>query len=672
MARFLFSAFADEASKDILEQIAACKENGITHIELRGVGGKNISDFSVEEAEELKKILDANGIGVSSIGSHYGKICIDDDFEPHFESFKNTVEVADILETEFIRIFSFYIDEDEKPEDYRDEVLARVGAMAKYAKSKGITCCHENERGIYGNVPERCLDMLSELKGFLGGIFDPANFIMDGVDTLAAYEMLEPYIDYMHIKDALAEDRIIVPAGEGDGHIEEILRRFARKDGPRFLSVEPHLKVFDGLKALEKTGDVAEKMRRFSYPSNRESFAAACSALHKLVEKVQPVRYGIIGIGNMGSSHLRYYLEGSLAEMRVTAVADINPERLEWAKEQLPSVLCYPTAEAMMDSGEVDAVVIATPHYFHPIYTMYALEKGLHALTEKPAGVYTKKVREANEAAAKSDKVYAIMYNQRTNCLYRKLRELVQGGEFGEIKRVNWIITNWYRTQAYYNSGGWRATWEGEGGGVLLNQCPHNLDLWQWICGMPSKILAFCHEGKWHDIEVEDDVTIYAEYPNGATGVFITSTGDAPGTNRLEITMDKGHIVCEDGKLKVYTLDVSTSEHCMNSPNGFGKPKGQWSEAETDGENPQHTGVLNAFAANILRGEPLVGRGEEGINGLMISNAAHLSSWLGKPVDLPIDEDLFYEKLQEKIAGSQSKKTDTGAVAQNMSDSFGN
>lgn len=672
MARFLFSAFADEASKDIHEQIAACKENGITHIELRGVGGKNISDFSVEEAKELKKILDDNGIGVSSIGSHYGKICIDDDFAPHFESFKNTVEVADILETEYIRIFSFYIDEDEKPEDYRDEVLARVGAMAKYAKSQGITCCHENERGIYGNVPERCLDMLTELKGFLGGIFDPANFIMDGVDTLAAYDMLEPYIDYMHIKDALAEERIIVPAGEGDGHIEEILRRFAHKDGPRFLSVEPHLKVFDGLKALEKTGDVAEKMRRFSYPSNRESFAAACSALRKLAEKVQPVRYGIIGIGNMGSSHLRYYLEGSLVEMRVTAVADINPERLEWAKEQLPSVLCYPTAEEMMDSGEIDAVVIATPHYFHPVYTMYALEKGIHALTEKPAGVYTKKVREANEAAAKNDKVYAIMYNQRTNCLYRKLREMVQGGELGEIKRVNWIITNWYRTQSYYNSGGWRATWEGEGGGVLLNQCPHNLDLWQWICGMPSKILAFCHEGKWHDIEVEDDVTIYAEYPNGATGVFITSTGDAPGTNRLEITMDKGHIVCEDGKLKVYRLDVSTREHCMTSPNGFGKPKGQWSEAETDGDNPQHTGVLNAFAANILRGEPLVGRGEEGINGLMISNAAHLSSWLGKPVDLPIDEDLFYEKLQEKIAGSQNKKTDSGAVAQNMADSFGN
>jgi len=263
------------------------------------------------------------------------------------------------------------------------------------------------------------------------------------------------------------------------------------------------------------------------------------------------------------------------------------------------------------------------------------------------------------------------MYHQRTNRLYRKLREVVQSGELGEIRRVNWIITNWYRTQSYYNSGGWRATWSGEGGGVLLNQCPHNLDLWQWICGMPSKIQAFCHEGKWHDIEVEDDVTIYAEYPNGATGVFITSTGDAPGTNRLEITMDKGHIVCENNELKLYKLEVSTTEHCATSPSGFGKPKGAWSTLETDGWNPQHPGVLNAFAANILRGEPLVGRGEEGINGLMISNAAHLSSWLGKPVDLPVDEELFYAKLQEKIATSKAKEDAKGAVAGDMADSFG-
>jgi len=670
MARFIFSAFSDEASKLINEQIEACKANGITHMELRGVNGKNISDFTVDEAKELKKTLDAAGMQVSSIGSHYGKISITDDFEEHFEAFKNTVKVAQILETEYIRMFSFYFSEDESYEEYKDEVFARIEKMADYAKQNGILCCHENEKGIYGDIPERCLEILTRFEGKLGGIFDPANFIQCGADTLAGYELLEPYIEYMHIKDAVMKTGFVVPAGEGDGNVEEIMRRFAKKDGARILSVEPHLKVFHGLGDLEKDQKNQTKAEKYVYPDNKTSFAAACSAVHALAEKVQPVRYGIIGLGNMGSSHFNYYFQGQLHEMRLVAVADINPERFEMIKEQMPDILCYNTAEELMDSGTCDAVVIATPHYFHPVYSMYALNKGLHVMTEKPAGVYTKKVREANEVAAKSDKVYAIMYNQRTNCIYRKLRELVQGGEFGEIQRVNWIITNWYRTQSYYNSGGWRATWVGEGGGVLLNQCPHNLDLWQWICGMPSKIQAFCHEGKWHDIEVEDDVTIYAEYPNGATGVFITSTGDAPGTNRLEITMDRGHIVCEDGKLKVYKLEVSTKEHCATSPNGFGKPKGEWSEAETDGWNPQHVGVLNAFAANILRGEPLVGRGEEGINGLMISNAAHLSSWLGKPVDLPVDEDLFYDLLQQKISVSKAKEEAKGTVANDMADSF--
>ena len=410
MARFIFSAFSDEASKLINEQIEACKANGITHMELRGVNGKNISDFTVDEAKELKKTLDAAGMQVSSIGSHYGKISITDDFEEHFEAFKNTVKVAQILETEYIRMFSFYFSEDESYEEYKDEVFARIEKMADYAKQNGILCCHENEKGIYGDIPERCLEILTRFEGKLGGIFDPANFIQCGADTLAGYEMLEPYIEYMHIKDAVMKTGFVVPAGEGDGNVEEIMRRFAKKDGARILSVEPHLKVFHGLGELEKDQKNQTKTEKYVYPDNKTSFAAACSAVHALAEKVQPVRYGIIGLGNMGSSHFNYYFQGQLHEMRLVAVADINPERFEVIKEQMPDILCCNTAEELMDSGTCDAVVIATPHYFHPVYSMYALNKGLHVMTEKPAGVYTKKVREANEVAAKSDKVYAIMY----------------------------------------------------------------------------------------------------------------------------------------------------------------------------------------------------------------------------------------------------------------------
>ena len=385
---------------------------------------------------------------------------------------------------------------------------------------------------------------------------------------------------------------------------------------------------------------------------------------------MEKVRLGIIGVGNMGSSHIKNALQGKMPEIEITAVADIKPDRLVWAKEQIPEVKTFDTASALMDSGEVDAVLIATPHYDHPPLVIEALGKGLHVMSEKPAGVYTKQVREMNAVADKSDKIFAIMFNQRTNCLYRKAHEIVHSGKYGELKRVTWIITDWYRTQTYYNSGGWRATWSGEGGGVLLNQCPHQLDLWQWICGMPEKITAICHEGKWHNIEVEDDVMIYAEYPNGATGTFITTTGDFPGTNRLEITLDKAKLICENGKLIVNELKESVSEFTKNAEEGFGSIEYETFEAELDGRNIQHPEVMNKFAGAILRGEPLVASGQEGINGLMISNAAFLSSWLGEKVSLPVDEELFYKLLQEKIANSTFVKEVKEVVNENMDSTY--
>ena len=220
---------------------------------------------------------------------------------------------------------------------------------------------------------------------------------------------------------------------------------------------------------------------------------------------------------------------------------------------------------------------------------------------------------------------------------------------------MNWIITDWYRTQIYYDSGDWRATWDGEGGGVLLNQCPHQLDLLQWICGLPTKVQAFCQEGKWHDIEVEDDVTAYLEFANGATGVFVTTTGDAPGTNRFEVSGTLGKLVCEDGKLTFWKLKEDERTFCREAKEGFAMPEMEKLQVETDGENPQHVGVLNAFAANILRGEPLVADGREGINGLTLSNAMHLSSWLQKPVGIPFDEELFLNELNKRRANSRKK-----------------
>ena len=386
---------------------------------------------------------------------------------------------------------------------------------------------------------------------------------------------------------------------------------------------------------------------------------------------MEKVRLGILGIGNMGSGHCKNILAEPDCEIELAAVCDVKEDRRNWAKENLPeSVAIFDNAEDMMSSGTCDAILVAVPHYDHPKYVLEALKHGLHVISEKPAGVYTKAVREMIEETKKYDKVFAMMFNQRTNCLYRKMHEMVHSGKYGQIKRVNWIITDWYRTQAYYNSGGWRAPWAGEGGGVLLNQCPHQLDLLQWICGLPVRVQAHCHVGKWHDIEVEDDVTAYLEFENGATGVFVTTTGDAPGTNRFEIDMEKAKIVCEDDKLSVYELEVNEREFCFTEPQGFKKPEGHFVEVETDGQNPQHMGVLKAFAGKILHGTPLVAEGAEGINGLMLSNAMFLSSWEDKMVTLPIDEDLFYDELMKRVATSKAK-TNVVEVTMDTSNSYG-
>ena len=373
------------------------------------------------------------------------------------------------------------------------------------------------------------------------------------------------------------------------------------------------------------------------------------------------LKLGIIGIGNMGSSHAHYLNNGEVPGAELVAVCDSNPERLKWARETLSSKLStFESADELFASGLVDAVIIATPHYDHAPIAIKAFEHGLHVMCEKPAGVYTKQVREMNEAAKQSGKVFGIMYNQRTNPLYQKLRELVQSGELGEIKRTNWIITNWYRSQSYYDSGGWRATWAGEGGGVLLNQDPHQLDLWQWTCGMmPKRVRAFCGFGKYHDIEVEDDVTAYVEYENGATGVFVTSTGDTPGTNRYEISADKGKVVIEEGKLTFYRLRQSEREFNREYQGGFGEPECWKIDIPIRGKATEHKGITTNWVNAILKGTPLLAPGEEGIKGLEISNAMHLSAWLDDWVELPIDEDLYYSKLQERINHSAFKKKTT-------------
>ena len=366
------------------------------------------------------------------------------------------------------------------------------------------------------------------------------------------------------------------------------------------------------------------------------------------------IRLGIIGLGNMGYGHLKSIVAGECPRIEVTAFSDPLPEMLERSLKVCPSAVPFEDTSKMLASGLIDAVLIATPHYDHPRIAIEAFAHGLHVMTEKPAGVYTRQVREMNETAKKSGLVFSIMFNQRANPLFAKAREIVQSGQLGAPKRLVWIITNWYRAQSYYDSGTWRATWDGEGGGVLLNQAPHNLDLWQWIFGMPSRIRAFCSVGKYHHVVIEDDVTIYGEYENGATAAFITTTGEAPGTNRLEISGDLGKLVLEDSVLKWTKLKTPERTFCFTTPDGFSIPETSYEEF-TAPEPDGHPILLNNFADAILDGTPLLAPGEDGLNSLSISNAAYLSSWTDGWAQIPVDEEAFEERLEKLRATERSQ-----------------
>ncbi len=369
------------------------------------------------------------------------------------------------------------------------------------------------------------------------------------------------------------------------------------------------------------------------------------------------MKVGIVGVGNIGSAHLAAIAGGQIQGLSLGALCDISEGKRTELKEKYPEAPIYADYKEMIDSGAVDTVIVSVPHVLHAEIAGYALSHGMHTLVEKPVDVSVSRARELNAIAEKSGKVFCIMFNQRNNPLFQKAREIVKSGALGELKRSVWIVTNWYRTQAYYDSGDWRATWAGEGGGVLLNQAPHNLDIWQWICGMPRSVTAFCTEAKYHRIEVEDDVTIYAEYENGATGCFITTTGEYPGTNRLEISGDRGKLVLEGGLLKWWRLAEPESEVRFRSEKLWAKIDSEYVEIrDEDGANG-HVLNLQNFADAILKGEPLLAPGFEGINELTISNAAYLSSWCGnKKIELPFDSAAFDAMLKEKMKTSSYVK----------------
>ncbi|GAA2092926.1 Gfo/Idh/MocA family oxidoreductase [Microlunatus panaciterrae] len=377
----------------------------------------------------------------------------------------------------------------------------------------------------------------------------------------------------------------------------------------------------------------------------------------------EKVRLGIIGLGTQGSMYARFITDGLVPNMEIGALCDIDPAKKDVAAENYPDAPFYDDYIAMLESGDVDAVVTCVPHYLHPEMGIETLRHNLHALVEKPAGVYTKQVKELNAfAETKPDLTFGIMFNQRNNPLYRRIKEIVDAGEIGAIRRTNWIITTWWRPQGYYNQSEWRATWGGEGGGVLVNQAPHQLDLWQWICGVPRSVYSKVAYGFRRDIAVEDEVTAVVDYGDGATGVFVTATHDLIGTDRFEILGDQGKIVVEGSKTATVTRlkrperelsDGLSLEDVRKLFKGEVNTADYYEQEVIEFESAwggQHAGVLENFAANILDGTPLLAPGSDGINGVRLANAIHLSSWTGREVPLDFDEDEYLAELNKRIA----------------------
>lgn len=363
------------------------------------------------------------------------------------------------------------------------------------------------------------------------------------------------------------------------------------------------------------------------------------------------VKAAVIGYGNMGSAHAEHIFRGDVEGMELAAVCDTDGRKCEAARQSFGGIKTEMDYRKILADEEIDAVIIAVPHPLHPVIAEEALKAGKHVLTEKPEGIDTASAERLNRTAEQSGRVFGIMFNQRTNELFAKMRELMQQGALGEMKRTVWIISNWYRTQAYYDSGAWRATWNGEGGGVLMNQCPHNLDVWQWICGMPCRLRAVCRIGHYHTIDVEDDAVLYTEYENGASGVFITSTGEYPGTNRLEISGTKGKAVIENGTLTLSLIDGDERVLVRKSKEGFPSWPVRTEIIRQQKLDSAHIGILKNFTDAILKGTPLLAPGTDGIYELMLANAAYLSSGEDRWVNLPLSGDeylSFLHSLQEK------------------------
>ncbi|NLZ81465.1 MAG: Gfo/Idh/MocA family oxidoreductase [Clostridiales bacterium] len=367
---------------------------------------------------------------------------------------------------------------------------------------------------------------------------------------------------------------------------------------------------------------------------------------------MEKVRIAIIGIGAMGKKYALQIFQNQVDNMELAAIVCRNEPGRNWAREQFDEkVKLFSSSDELFEHTEYfDGVLIVTPHKEHPRLAKEAFSKGIHVFSDKPAGIYTKEVREMNQAAKKAGVAFAMMFHKRTIPIYRYVKEMLEKGELGDLNRVTWVSTKSFRTKKYHQSSAWRSSWKGEGGGLLMNQAQHPLDLWQWFFGMPVNVLGLVDFGKYNDFKVDDNSTLLMEYENGMRGMFISSTGEGTGEERVEIVGTAGRVILEENTLKYWNYTMPMDKFMEINQEQEAQIPYIYKEREFENYANPYIAMLENFADHILNKTPLIVKGEDGINALELANAAYLSAWENKKISIPIEDDIYYEALQEKIA----------------------
>ena len=375
------------------------------------------------------------------------------------------------------------------------------------------------------------------------------------------------------------------------------------------------------------------------------------------------VRFAVVGFGSIGRTHFRTISGTAVPDGLVTALVTRQSDGLPDGIEVFRDV------DTLLDAGVADVVVVATPTMDHEETSRKVLTTGCHLVVEKPMAMTVLGARRIIDARP-SEAVAAVMLNQRYHGTYRRIREIVKGGLLGRIHRFSWIMTAWYRPNAYFAVSSWRGTWPGEGGGALLNQGIHNLDILQWILGLPASVYARAGFGKFHSIDVEDEVTALFEYDDGLSGVLVVSTGEAPGTNRFEIVGDRGTLVFEADTIRLAMTDRNVSEHRATSRDLFESPNFTEQREVPAATANQHAEVFNDVVGAVSEGRPVATPLEDGVASIELANAILVSAWEDRRVDLPVDAVAYHEALERRIEASDFREPEDLTVRADMERSY--